>query len=73
MKAEEVRKLFIEARAQTSAGVAELTFLVEQESEWVFLVKGPESEELAFQVGSDSKRSSEEVRNEIRSHLMRLF
>ena len=73
MTAEEIRKLFEEAREQTSAKKAQLTFLAAQDSNWILLVKSPESDELAIQIEDGDDKSAEEIRAEIRQHLMRLF
>lgn len=73
MTNEEIRKLFEEARAQTSAKKAELTFLAAQDSRWILLVKTSESDELAIQIESRGDKSGEEIQAEIRQQLMRLF
>ena len=73
MTAEEIRKLFEEAREQTSAKKAQLTFLAAQDSNWILLVKSPGSDELAIHIEGGGDKSAEEVRREIREHLMRLF
>ncbi len=73
MTKEEMSKLFEEARGQTSAKGAELTFLAAQDSDWILLVKSPGSDELAIQIEGGGEKSAEEVRREIREQLMRLF
>lgn len=73
MTKEEMSQLFEEARRQTSAKEAELTFLAAQDSGWILLVKSPGSDELAIQIEGGGDKSAEEVRREIREQLMRLF
>ena len=73
MTKEEMSQLFEEARGQTSAKEAELTFLAAQDSDWILLVKSPGSDELAIHIEGGGDKSAEEVRREIREHLMRLF
>ena len=73
MTKEEMSKLFEEAREQTSAKEAELTFLAAQDSNWILLVKSPGSDELAIQIEGMGDKTAEEIRGEIREQLMRLF
>ena len=73
MTKEEMSKLFEEAREQTSAKEAELTFLAAQDSNWILLVKSPGSDELAIQIEGVGDKTAEEIRGEIREQLMRLF
>ena len=73
MTKEEMSKLFEEAREQTSAKEAQLTFLAAQDSNWILLVKSPGSDELAIQIEGGGDKSAEEVRREIREQLMQLF
>ena len=73
MTKEEMSKLFEEAREQTSAKEAQLTFLAAEDSNWILLVKSPESDELAIQIEGVGDKTAEEIRGEIREQLMRLF
>ncbi len=73
MTKEEMSQLFEEAREQTSAKEAQLTFLAAQDSNWILLVKSPGSDELAIQIEGGGDKTAEEIRGEIREQLMRLF
>lgn len=73
MTEDELRRIFEEARGQTSAGEAELTFLAMEDEVWVLLVKAPDSDELAIQIQGGGEKTPGDIRQEIRGQLKRLF
>ena len=72
MTEEEIRKLFVEAATQTSAGAAELTLVSRQESDWVLLVSSRQGE-LAIRVAETPETSCSSLRESIKTQLQRLF
>lgn len=72
MTEEEIRKLFVEAAVETSAGAAELTLVSRQESDWVLLVSSRLGE-LAIRVTETPGTGAGSVREQIKSQLQRLF
>ncbi len=71
MTEEEIRRLFNQARSETSAKEAELTLAFKEKETWVLLFQS-KGDELAIRVRETPRSDADSLKEEIRRALARL-